>query len=199
MKKLFLYSALCALALGTPLMATSTCTALPSNLVANCGFETGDLTGWTATPPGYLGQYYGVDTFDANTGTYGAYLAGQSSNVYLSQNVATAAGTTYYLDFALAHPDPNYAPYTNAFSVSAGNDLLFSETDQVFGYTDYSFGFTATGASTTIKFGAIDPLNFFSLDDVAVYVAPEPSTFAFVLPLLLLGSLVVLRRKTLFE
>jgi hypothetical protein len=176
-------------------MATTACDSLPSNVVTNCGFETGDLTGWTATPPGYEGQYYGVDTFDANVGTYGAYLAGQNSDVFLSQNIPTAAGTSYYFNFSVAHPDVNYTPYTNDFEVLAGGNVLFSESEEVFGFTDYSFAFTATGASTTIAFGAFDPLNFFSLDNVSVFVTPEPSTLALSLPVVLAGAFLFLRRR----
>jgi hypothetical protein len=195
LKNLFLVSALLALSASTPLLAISTCTSVASNLVANCGFESGDLTGWTVTPAGYLGQYYGVDTVDANTGTYGAYLAGQTGDVNLSQDLATTAGTAYYFNFSLAHPDTNYAPYTNDFSASADGNQVLYESEQIFGYTDYSFGFTATSSSTTIDFAAFDPLSFFSLDDVSVYVAPEPSTFALSMPLFLVGTLLFARRR----
>ena len=186
-----------ALPFATPLMATTSCASIASNLVVNCGFESGDLSGWTTTPPGYEGQYYGVDSFDANVGSYGAYLAGQTSDVYLSQNVPTAAGASYTLSFAVAHPDVNYAPYTNDFNVLADGNLLYSESEQVFGYTDFSFDFTATSASTSIAFGAFDPLGFFSLDDVSVSATPEPSTFALSVPVFLAGALLFLRRRTL--
>lgn len=174
---------------------TSACSGVAGNIVTNCGFETGTLSGWTATPAGYLGQYYGVDTIDAHTGTYGAYLAGQSSSVFLSQVLPTVAGTTYYVAFDLAHPDANILPYNNSFSVSFGSTTLYSETDLAFGYTQYIFSGKATSASTTLQFGALDPLNFFSLDDVAVYAAPEPSTLALWLPLLLGGVWLVFRRR----
>jgi hypothetical protein len=196
LKKLFLFSALTTgLLFSNSLLATTTCSAIPSNLVANCGFETGMLSGWTASPAGYLNQYYGVDTSDANSGTYGAYLAGQSGNVTLSQTLATAIGTTYYVTFDLAHPDPNYAPYTNSFSVSFSGKTLYSESVQVFDYTQFTFSCTATSASTLLQFAAFDPINFFSLDDVAVYPAPEPSTLALSVPFLLGGALAVTRRR----
>lgn len=196
MKNLSLLTALViALFLSSDLQATpSACNALPVNLVKNCGFETGTLSGWTVNPTGFLGQYYGVDTVDANTGTYGAYLAGQSSNVVLSQLLPTVAGTTYYVNFDLAHPDPNFAPYSNSFVVNFGSSAVYSESNQVFGYTRFSFGATASSSSTLLQFGAFDPLNFFSLDDVEVYPAPEPSTLAFTFPILLGGALLVKRR-----
>src|ERR1039458_8470663 len=60
-----------------PVFGASLCAAISPNLVTNCGFETGDFTGWTtggnALNPG--GNYYGVDAFDANSGNFGAYLS----------------------------------------------------------------------------------------------------------------------------
>ena len=198
MKNIFLFSALTtALFFSNSLLALTTCSAIPGNLVSNCGFETGSLSGWTAAPAGFLNQYYGVDTVDANSGSYGAYLAGQSGNVTLSQTLATTIGMTYYVTFDLAHPDPNFAPYTNSFFASFGGQTLYSESVQVFDYTQFTLSGKATSASTVLQFAAFDPLNFFSLDDVAVYSAPEPSTMALSVPFLFGGAFWALRRRTL--
>ena len=55
----------------------SLCNAIATNLVSNCGFETGDFTSWTiggnTLNPG--GAYYGLDSFDANSGNFGAFMS----------------------------------------------------------------------------------------------------------------------------
>lgn len=65
----------------------------PTNLVANCGFETGDLTSWTGTPTSQAGNWYGVDNFDAYTGNFGAYIAGFGSFSLLAD---TAIDSDHY-------------------------------------------------------------------------------------------------------
>ncbi len=178
MKTIYFVSALMtALSFAGQATATpSACASAPVNLITNCGFETGTLSGWTATPAGYTGQYYGVDTVDANSGTYGAYLAGQSSLFYISQTIATVAGKSYQITFDVAHPDSTFSPYTNTFLVNFAGSQLYTETNQVFGYEQITLKGVASGSSTTLQFGAQDPLSFFSLDDVVVFATPEPAT-----------------------
>jgi len=50
------------------------CGSIAGNVVANCGFETGDFSGWTLSgnlqggaPPNF---YYGVDNTNPNSGSY---------------------------------------------------------------------------------------------------------------------------------
>lgn len=197
MKTTYLLSALVtALSFAGQASATpSVCASAPMNLITNCGFETGTLSGWTATPAGYNGQYYGVDTVDANSGTYGAYLAGQSALFYISQTIATVAGKTYSITFDVAHPDSTFSPYTNTFLVNFAGSQLYTETNEVFGYEQIKLTGTATGSSTTLQFGAQDPLSFFSLDDVVVFATPEPATLSLLVLAMLSGFLW--RRKAL--
>jgi hypothetical protein len=75
--------ALALVAMTTTALAQDVCQSAPGNLIVNCGFETGDLTGWTNT--GNLG-FTSVQTFAAFSGTYGAYLGPVGSDGFLSQS-----------------------------------------------------------------------------------------------------------------
>jgi hypothetical protein len=95
---------------------TSVCDALTGNLVATCGFETGDFTsltspwvlsGNTANPDA---TYYGIDGFDANSGANGAYMSqdlldGGTAPLILSQTISTTAGLMYNFTFFLEQDD----------------------------------------------------------------------------------------------
>ena len=96
--------------------AISICDNTPRNQVTNCGFETGDFTGWTLTGfdvPGELNNFYGVegtDPFDGispNSGGWQAYFADVVGNdTTISQTISTFAGTEYYISFYLAQDTP---------------------------------------------------------------------------------------------
>ena len=68
--------ALLSLSSSSGAVASSLCDQVQNNLVTNCGFETGDFTGWTLSgnTGNRGGYYYGVDAIDAFSGNYGAYL-----------------------------------------------------------------------------------------------------------------------------
>jgi hypothetical protein len=76
-----------ALALMTsPVWAQDICQGVAGNLVANCGFETGDFTGWSLT--GNTG-FTGVSSSAPYvfSGTYGAQLGPIGSDGFLTQNL----------------------------------------------------------------------------------------------------------------
>jgi hypothetical protein len=120
---------------------------------------------------------------------------GHSSN-FISQILATTAGTSYTIDFFLA----NAIAGTNSFRVNWGGVTLLSLTNQsAFGYTEYTFNVTASTASTDLvfEFQKAVPEAWF-LDDVSVNPAgvgvPDAGS---TLPLLGFASLglAALRRK----
>jgi hypothetical protein len=138
-----------------------------SNLVTNGGFETGDFTGWTQS--GNTSFTAVSTTFDGtgpHSGTYAAHFGPNTGLGFISQALATTAGASYTLTFWLAHP---YADSGTEWLVQAGGNTLMDVHDAGnFGYTQFTFTFTATSTSTVLRFGFLEPPNYFFLDDVSV-------------------------------
>jgi len=213
MRKSFSVLALvfCGLWCGSLAMGSSLCVGTPGNLVVNCGFETGNFTGWTisgntANPNG---NYYGVDAYDANSGSFGAFMSQDffvgTAPVDLSQTLATVAGDTYQISFFLEQDTaPTTAGYIHAFSATFGGTTMLTLTPTValpgsLAYTEYTFSETATAPSTTLQFDFENDDNYWSFDDVSVTLtstassAPEPS--AGLLGGTALVALLLLRRR----
>jgi hypothetical protein len=180
---------------------TSWCDANSLNLVQNCGFETGDFTGWSTSgfdvTQGTLGNLYGVeglDPFDGigpNSGSFQAFFADADPNATtLSQVLNTVAGVTYQVSWFLAQdtlPDPTVncggTPCTNLLTVSFGGTTLTGLTGiPQQGYTLYSFVSEATSGSTVLSLTIGNSAGESLLDDVSVTAMPEPS------PVFLLGG-----------
>ncbi|HTB13143.1 MAG TPA: hypothetical protein VK752_16285 [Bryobacteraceae bacterium] len=181
------------------------------NLVANCGFESGDFAGWTLAGndvPGEQGNLYGVegvDPFDGiapHSGSFQAYFADLDANATtLSQSIATTSGTSYTVTFYLAQDTATIPPYSNEFSASFGGTSLVSMTGApVEGYTKYSYTAMATSSSTLLSLTLGNDLGEYLLDDVSVTAAsrtstPEPAALGLLLiPVILV--LVKLKRAT---
>lgn len=176
----------------------ASCTPGSPNLVANCGFETGDLSGWTLSghdsDPGYNGIDWGVDLADAHSGSYGAYLGGFGGVLDLDQSIATTPGMSYTVSFWLAQSPTPVAPYLNSFSFDFGSSTLLSLTQVTSrAFTEYSFTAGVLTPLTTLSFGVRDDIGFFSIDDISVtpVAVPEP---AMGMPAMLAGLLLALAR-----
>ncbi len=187
----------------------SACDAQAGNLVANCGFETGDFTSWALSGndvPGEEGNLYGVeqgaDPFDGispNSGNYQAFFADQVANATtLSQTLSTQAGSTYLISFFLAQDTaPGTGEGSNSLDVMFGGTTLTNQSNVgVEGYTEYSFLATATSGSTALSLTLGNGLGEFLLDDVSVTV-PEPSSIAGVGIGLFAMMFAARRRRTL--
>lgn len=183
------FSAICAMfclaAVQPQAVAASICNGVAANVVANCGFETGDFTSWTLSGndvPMELGNLYGVEGIDpldgiaANSGSYQAYFSDLDANsTTLSETLTTVPGLSYQISWYLAQDTTPAGTYSNLFSASFGGTSLTSLTAlPVEGYTRYSFLATSATASTVLSFTLGNDLGEFLLDDVVVSVAPTP-------------------------
>jgi len=190
----------------------SVCDAVPSNLVVNCGFETGDFTGWTIggniANPG--GNYYGVDAFDANSGNFGAYMSedeiASTAVVTLSPtlNASIAGGALWQITFWLQQDTAPTTGYTHTFSATWDGTTLLSLTPTVAVpgpngvWTEYTFTEgTAPVGSTPLVFSFRNDDSYWSIDDVSVVNLPEPP--AGVLVGTALCALLLLRRMASAE
>ena len=173
----------------------SLCDSNPANLVANCGFETGDFTGWTLAGndvPTQLGNLYGVEGVDPvdgispNSGDYQAYFADLvADSITLSQTVATVAGGEYEVSWYMAQDTAPVSPYSNQFSASFGGvSLVSASVVPVQGYTYYSFEIDAPTSSSVLSLTMGNDLGEFLVDDLdvfAVVATPEPATWTLAL------------------
>jgi hypothetical protein len=194
--------------------AISICSATAGNLVANCGFETGDFTSWTLTGndvPIALNNLYGVegvDPFDGispNSGANQAFFADLDANATtLQQAIATTASEMYTVSWFLAQDTPvgTQPTETNAFSASFGGVTLANLTAvPVQGYTEYSFVVAASSSSSVLSLTLGNDLGEFLLDDVSVVPVvstPEPPAWTLML-VGIMGSLLFWKRDVLLE
>lgn len=154
-----------------------------ASLIANGGFETADFTGWTVS--GVASVVCADSTYPAHSGSCGADFGTGG----VSQNITTAAGGTYTLDFWLSLDGPGN-PYLT-FSASWDGATIFSLTgnQSSFPYTHEVFtNLTASTNSTSVSFsGAGQGAHQYVFDDVNVLAnsnvnaAPEPGTIGMLL------------------
>jgi len=168
-----------------PLVTPSACDAVLTNLVTNCGFEIGDLTGWTlggntTNPPGGLdGSEYGVDAGDARTGNDGFYAGPAGAAMSLSQNLSLLPNTTYLIRFWLEQDTVNTdtTDYTHAFAAAFDGTVLMGLMNPAAAgsFVSYTFAVTtgATVVTPSLQFGFRNDDNYWSLDDVVVAQAPS--------------------------
>jgi hypothetical protein len=172
-----------------------------TNIVQNCGFETGTFSSWTGTATTDTIFNY-VDSGDPLAigttpyqGSYEAALGSLGSTEVLSQSLTTVAGQTYTIQFALLNDTTPVNPYTDSFMAAFGSDDLLSLSNVAAdGYTLYTYTATATSASTVLSFTEENDEGDFELDSVSVAATPEPSSFA-LLGSGLLGLAGVARRR----
>jgi hypothetical protein len=166
--------------------AAAFCVVQPAkaNQIANPGFETGNLGGWTLSPGFFaMGTASGISP---HSGSFQAFSATGSG--VLGQSFATTLGQSYTVSFWAATIGAG-----GALSVLGGSTVFNHIFAGATGYTQFTFTFTAASASSLLQFNAA---GFFFLDDISVTPTgvPDGGTTVSLLGCALLG-LVCLRRK----
>ena len=161
------------------LCATAGVHAAP-NLVANGGFETGDLTGWVQTgDPTFAGATCGTG-FGAGGSSCAAFFSTMGDTTGILQTLTgLQVGQTYDVTFAF---EPSTAA-TTSIDASFGGTTLLNLMDAPAatpGYTNYSFDVVATSSTETLSFDLKDDFDFVQLDAVGVSAVPEPDSLALI-------------------
>ena len=192
------------------------CGSVTGNIVTNCGFETGNFSGWTLggqLSGGLNGNYYGVQTSPVNSGKYAAYFGTNVTTVIapttLTQQLTGPAGYDYSLSFYIdQHAGVvGTSAFPISFSVTFGSSPVSSIGQalttngfllQSFLVHDYS------DTNPILKFSFLNAPDYYFLDDVSVVrlgaVAPEAGSVV-----LTIGGLAALllaqaaRRGNLFR
>ena len=150
---------------------------IPGNLVVNCGFESGDFTGWT------LGSNWNnnyVDSYAAHSGNYGADLwqIGSEfggSDTTLSQFVG-GNSNMYFVSFWLRNPSGGTNDFTVFWNgVDVGPHVVDApnfEWHLFFGWVNGNAG----AGSNSLEFVFSQVVGHqWQLDDVAVQVVQGPN------------------------
>jgi len=146
------------------------CTAVPGNLVVNCGFETGTFSGWTVAWPPTADPDTFVDG-SPHSGAFAASLGAVPGENSVSQRIiGTLPGRMYTVSFWLANDDGDTVP--NEFHVQwNGLEILSLHNTNGFAYRQFSFTVIAIGHDT-LRFDEQQVPAFFHLDDVVVALDP---------------------------
>ena len=141
----------------------SACDADPSNLVQNCGFETGTFENWLNDGDTSFTLVTGGAV--AHTGNFGASLSPLTPYGTLTQTIPTTPGATYLITFWLRN-----ASQPNEFGVIwDGNVYLDWPNTGDFDYMQVAIGpVPASSANTDLTFFYYNANDSFYLDDVVV-------------------------------
>ena len=143
----------------------SSCDADPDNIVRNCGFETGDFSSWVQSGDP---SFTGVSTLASHTGNFGGQLGPFNGLGFLSQDLTTTAGGSYFIVFWLRNSGT-----PSEFGVYWDGNLFWRWPNTAdFDYTRIAIGpVTAATGSTTLTFIFQNVPDYYYLDDIVVYPA----------------------------
>jgi VCBS repeat-containing protein len=143
----------------------------PSAIV-NGGFETGDLTGWSASSGAISADFLALG---GAFGNYAALLGPSATTQSLSQDIVTTPGQQYTLSFVVAG-DPESA--SNALNVTWDGTTILSLSQVPLGFNQYTFTVTGDplGGTTPLSFNYADDADGLLLDQVAVNPLTGPAT-----------------------
>lgn len=141
-------------------------------VIANGGFESGDLTAWTAIAPAGVDSHISVQFFGfgGEFGNYSALLSptGAGGNESLAQAITTTPGQHYTLGFSVSGDTDSSS---NFFSANwDGVQILAVSDGQSGGFTHYSFDVVgdASASSTLLQFTYNDDGTGLRLDNITL-------------------------------
>ena len=152
-------------------------------LVLDGGFEAGDFCYWTLLGDdsiytnnfvdyGYYTDYLPYD------GVYFAALGQVANLAYLTQTLPTHAGQYYLLSLWLE----NFSGWTpNQFQIqwntnATTSNIIYNQVNMgAFAYSNLVFVVRASTNLTTLKLGARNDNDYFTLDDVSILPVPAPT------------------------
>jgi VCBS repeat-containing protein len=146
---------------------------LGPTLVVNGGFETGDLTGWTASDTAIINaQFVGLG---GEFGNYMADLGATATTQTLAQSIATTPGEHYTVSFyVLGDTEAS----SNFLNVTWDGVSILAQSDIFGGLTRYSFDVVgdASSSHTTLAFAYADDGTGLHVDQVTVGAATGQPT-----------------------